>query len=217
MILVVGSALDSATRDLVRAWSGSGALLLSAEDLCTSGWEFSPLAAGAGFFVAEGAKRAVAGVRGVIVRRPAVTAEELPWIAADDRRYVAAEINAFLVAWLAALPCVVLNRPTPTSLCGPAWSQSHWRIAAARGGLRWSVGDGESALVDVVVCGDAQQGAASDEQRRAGRALAQLSGTELLGVRFRADGIAAVTLQPQLLLPAVREMVLSRLAGAALS
>jgi len=43
VIVVVGSALDSAARELVQAWSSADALLLSAEDLCSAGWVFSPL------------------------------------------------------------------------------------------------------------------------------------------------------------------------------
>ena len=70
-------------------------------------------------------------LQAVLTCRPAVLAEELGRIAADDRSYVAAELNAFLVAWLSALPSRVVNRPTPRSLCGPAWNRVQWQAAAA--------------------------------------------------------------------------------------
>lgn len=49
----------------------------------------------------------------------------------SDRVYVAAEMHAFLLAWLTQLPCPVLNRPTVNSLAGPAWRQERWVTIAA--------------------------------------------------------------------------------------
>ena len=74
-------------------------------------------------------------IGGVLVRLPWVHEYELPHIAPVDRAYVAAELNAFLLAWLADLPCRVINRPTPLCLSGPGWRPEQWIHAAARLGL----------------------------------------------------------------------------------
>jgi hypothetical protein len=150
----------------------------------------------------------------VVVRRPAVAAEELPWIALDDRHYVGAEINAFLVAWLSALPCPVLNRPTATSLCGPAWSQTYWQVAATRAGIAWSDSVGREAVQEAVFCGRLHHGVASKEQMRLGARLTTVSGADLLGVRFAHNKVAAVTLQPSLADQRARDIVLTHLKAA---
>lgn len=212
MIAVLGSELDVAACNLVAAWAGADAVLLSAWDLCSRGWVFDASGGAAGSFVAGGLARPTASLGGVLVRRPAVVAEELPWIATEDRQYVATEINAFLVAWLSSLACPVLNRPTPTSLCGPAWSQTYWRVAAARAGVAWAEPDGPGALQEIVFCGGLHQGAASRQQRRAAVRLSAASGADLLGLQFAGDAVAAVTLQPRLEEAGVRALVLERLA-----
>ena len=214
MIAVLGSELDGAARSLVDAWKGAGAILLSARDLCTHGWVFHATSDDDDAFVAGGVRRPAATLRGVVVRRPAVAAEELPWIAAEDRQYVATEINAFLVAWLSALPCPVLNRPTATSLCGPAWSQTYWKVAAARAGVAWADDPARpDAVEEIVFCSGLHRGAASKRQRRAASRLSAVSGAELLGVQFAGDAVVAVTLQPRLAEQGVRDLVLARLAG----
>jgi len=209
MIAVLGSRHDPAASALAEAAQGR---LISAEDLCSPGWVLEEGAAG-GWFVAGGERSAVADLTGVLVRRSAVVAEELPWMAEEDRAYVAAEINAFLVAWLSAMPCPVFNRPTPTSLCGPGWSQIHWQHAAARAGVTWSTSDADRDVHDIVVCRRTTWGARSARQARAGRLLARASGTDLLGIRFSDDAVVAVTVQPSLTAPAARALVLGQLAS----
>ena len=209
MIAVLGSELDAAARGLVEAWSAEDAVLISARDLCTCGWKFHATCADGGTFVAGGVRRQVAHLRGAIVRRPAVAAEELPWIADDDRHYVAAEINAFLVAWLSALRCPVLNRPTATALCGPAWSQTAWHLEAARAGVKWSSGGDFAALDEMVYCAGLCHGATRPARKRAAARLSAMSGAQLLGVRFSGDAVAAVTLQPALTDPGARDIVLA--------
>jgi hypothetical protein len=138
----------------------------------------------------------VSRIDGVLVRRPAVLAEELTSIHADDRDYAAAEINAFLVAWLSALDCPVVNRPSPRSLDGPGWSVHHWRAAATRAGLVWGHGEGDSR--HVLACAGECVGASSDAEARGIRRLAAAAGVDLLGVRMGRDGITAVSTLPPL-------------------
>ena len=137
MIAVLASQFDPEARALVVAWSNAGAALLSAEDLCSPGWIFHLNDPSGGMAVVGGKRVKVSELRAVLTRRPAVVAEELGRINSADRPYVAAETNAFLVAWLSALPCRVVNRPRPSSLCGPAWDALHWHAAATKAGLAW--------------------------------------------------------------------------------
>lgn len=71
-------------------------------------------------------------IDGVITRLGAVTERELPHIREEDRSYAAAEMNAFLTAWLSALNCPVRNRPTATCLSGPNLSQIEWVSLVAK-------------------------------------------------------------------------------------
>jgi hypothetical protein len=187
-------------------------VLLSAEDLCSRGWIFALSDPAGGTAVVAGDRVPVSTLTGVLTRRPAVLAEELDRLAAEDRDYVAAELNAFLVAWLAALPCPVVNRPTPRSLSGPGWTSLHWRAAAARAGVAWGADGGDRH--DVVVCGGECVGARSDDEEGAARALAREAGVELLGLSFAGDGVCAATTQPRLDRDEVRGLVLESLLGA---
>jgi len=74
-------------------------------------------------------------ITGVITRLPAVTEEELPHIREQDKLYAAAEMNAFLLAWLTSLDCPVINSPTENCLCGPNLSQEQWVYYVARMGI----------------------------------------------------------------------------------
>jgi len=210
VVVVIASRLDPRARELVAHWSSAKAALLSAEDLCSAGWTFSLSDPAAGTAVVAGRRVRVAEIRGVVTRRPAVLAEELDRIEAEDREYVAAEINAFLVAWLTALPCRVFNRPTPRSLTGPGWTRLHWAAAAARAGVPWgAAADGH----DVIVCGTTCVGARSSAESDRALALARAAAVDLLGVRIAEGNIRAATTQPSLDDEAVRSLVLARLLG----
>lgn len=217
MIIILGSALDPAAAQIVTdlaGWGCGGTRLVSAEDLGRAGWAFDPAAPSEGHLVADGAVLAVAEVDAVVVRRPAVAAEELGWLDAADRQYGAAESNAFLVSWLSAVPCPVLNRPSATCLCGPGWSQLHWRLAAERVGLRWrqaSTAAEAEAGRDVVVCGSSVHGARDPGEARDAIALSGQAGATLLGLRFIGNALCAVTTQPSLAKHEARTLVLEHL------
>ena len=165
--------------------------------------------------VVEGQRVKTADLRAVLTRRPAVLAEELARIDPADRSYVAAETNAFLVGWLSALPCTVVNRPTPTSLCGPAWGELHWRMAAARVGVVWAETDHPEEAHEVVVCGKHCLFARTPGQARAAMALALAAGVELLSIRFHGDRVSGASVAPSLDNPDVRARLLSYLMGPA--
>jgi len=200
MIAVLASRLDQEATALVAAWSAAGAALLSAEDLCSPGWIFDPGDPAAGTAVVAGQAVPVASLRAVLTRRPAVVAEELGAIAAADRSYVAAELNAFMVGWLSALPCRVVNRPTTRSLCGPAWNRLQWQAAAARAGVAWcdDPPDDPAALHTVVVCGDIVRCAPDADAADAACRLARHAGVELLAVQMFGGGVCGVSVAPDL-------------------
>lgn len=213
VLAVLGSSLDPSATVLVEAWSAAGAVLLSAEDLSRPGWAFRVAEPDAGVAVIGGERVPVSEIQAVVTRRPAVLAQELTAIEPTDRAYLAAEMNAFLVAWLSALPCPVLNRPTPRSLSGPAWTALHWAAAAAEVGVDW-VAEPVGPTSDVVVCGTACLGARSTGEDETARALARCAGVELLGVRFCSAGACAATTIPPLDAHDVRAAVLDHLGAA---
>jgi hypothetical protein len=213
VIAVLASRLDPESRSVVDAWSSAGAALLSAEDLVSPGWTFNVGEPESGTAVVDGRRINTVDITAVLIRRPSVLAEELGRIHPADRAYVAAETNAFLVAWLSALPCIVVNRPTTTSLCGPAWDTLHWKCAAARIGVPWSDADDASDAHEVVVCGERCVFAHDAREAAMATALARAAGTELLGVRFQRDKISGVTVAPSLADAEVRACVLDHLLG----
>jgi hypothetical protein len=222
MIAVLASRLDSEAQALVAAWSAAGAALLSAEDLCTTGWVFDPGDPATGTAVVAGRRVPVSALRAVLTRRPAVVAEELGQINPADRPYVAAETNAFLVAWLSALPCRVVNRPTPTSLCGPAWNHVHWQAAAGRAGVAWAEDPrGQEPLAEhaeetetLIVCGENVLFARDGATAAMARALAREAGVTLLGVRMRNRTLCGASVAPNLGDASVRAALLEHLREA---
>jgi hypothetical protein len=154
--------------------------------------------------VTDGERIPVERLRGVLTRLQGIEPAELAHVTGEDRVYVAAEMTAFLIAWLGGLACPVMNRPRAPSLAGPAWRWEQWLRTAAEAGLTvaayrrdasyWAQADGISAdrgPVDppaptAVVTIAAQQaiGAADPDLRQQARALACAAGTDLLRVHF---------------------------------
>lgn len=52
-----------------------------------------------------------------------------------DQDYVQQEMAAFFLSWIHALPCAVVNRPTPQGLCGQWRQESEWVVLARSAGL----------------------------------------------------------------------------------
>jgi hypothetical protein len=135
VIVILASRHDPTAEGLVRRWARAQARLMTCEDLSRKGWNFltrTPLESTA---VIDRERVSVKQIRGVLVRLGFVTEDELPHIHEEDRSYVAAEMMAFLVAWLNELQCPVINRPTPFCLAGPSWRPEQWTHMATQLGI----------------------------------------------------------------------------------
>ena len=133
MFLVLASRFDHQAIALVESWNG--AWLLTPEDLSMPGWAYRFSRPDEAVFVLDGRRVEAAEISGVFTRIPHVMAHELAHIVATDRDYVAAEMQAFLLAWLTSLRCPVVNRPTPACLAGPSWGPERWIHEAVKLGI----------------------------------------------------------------------------------
>jgi len=137
VLVVLASRSDAAARALCERAPAGTAQLLSWRDLSTTGWRYySDPDDGGDAAVIGGRPITNAEIDAVVTRCPAVPPHELGHIVPADRTYVAAEMTAFLVAWLTRLRCPVLNRPRDGCLCGPRWPPERWTMLATSLGLR---------------------------------------------------------------------------------
>ena len=121
MRLILAHAGDAAARHLAARW-GDGAMLLTPGQLHTWSWALRLDAGG----VTRGTVRwprdgGRSQIDAVVCRLGGISTAELGRIRPEDREYAAAELTAFLLAWLSACPCPVLNPPGTGSLNGPGW------------------------------------------------------------------------------------------------
>lgn len=195
MLVIVASRYDRHAQMLVSRHGE--ARLLTSEDLSSRGWRFELGGSGDSFAVIGGEVVNRRDVEGVLTRLPCVFAGDLLNIVPEDRGYVAAEMTAFLAAWLSNLKCSVLNRPTPLCLSGPFLRREKWVHIAAHLGIPvvpvnrhapTSVDETTSpaspGLVSVSLVGEACVGEADERLASQTRALAHSVRVNLLRARF---------------------------------
>jgi len=233
MILVLARKDDADAAAVSSLWKAQGALALAPEDLSRPGWRYEPGRPEAAIAVAGGRRIPARLLRGVVTRIAGIHPQDLPRLAAADRSYAAAEMTAFLAAWLSELSCPVINRPSPTCLMGPSWSFEDWSRCAVRAGCRVEPvhvtvrragrqGPGQlhpndpsptrSAMV-AVACGktfgDVDGSLTAQAQRLAG-----LAGVEYLNVAFRGPEAGSSFLcadpRPDLFNPQIATALLDR-------
>jgi hypothetical protein len=195
VIAVLASANDTGADALLARWAGAGARCLTPGDLCQRGWTHRP-GCGCGEAVVDGAAVPVRDFKGVVTRLMCVTERDLVSIVPHDRAYVAAEMTAFLLAWLSSLPCPVVNRPSPQGLAGPNLRPETWLALASEVGIpvrplrrdRHGYGepDGAVARDEVTVVGERALGGTSARARERAVRLAQHSGAEVMVAGFDA-------------------------------
>jgi hypothetical protein len=194
LIVVVASRHDQGARTLAASQGTDRVALLTCEDLSVPGWRHYVAAAGTSVAVIDGREVPVEEITGVVTCLPNVSELELLHIVPSDRAYVAAEMTAFLLSWLSALSCPVLNRPSPTCLSGPYWRPEQWARLASRAGMRVQpvqrrvalALDAEPAVtqgVTVTVIGERCLGQADAATLAGARRLARAADVELLTVR----------------------------------
>jgi hypothetical protein len=144
-------------------------------------------------------------VKGVLNRMTGPPPNQAQLAVAADREYAQTELTAFYLSWLYAMPCRVVNRPTPQGLCGRWAHQSEWVTMAAEAGLpvvpyRQTAEDpplaGYGSLapahgqgVSAVVLGERVFGYQLPQAFESGCArLAKIAKLDLMGVNFVQHG-----------------------------
>ena len=149
-------------------------------------------------------------VAGAVMRLGWISAAQIPWIAPEDRDYVAAEMMAFGLAFFEAAPFPVLNRPTPACLNGPAFRPDVWRAKAREAGFAVA-GTAAPTTGQVRVVGRRCLGASSAATEAAALRLADAAGADLLEIRLGgtpdAPAFLGATAWPDLEAPGVAQAV----------
>lgn len=206
MIVVIADDADDEAQWLVARWTAANAVLLTPFDLSRPGWSALFPQAGPSF-VAAAEQRSTDDVTGVLVRLAAVTPQHLPHFIDEDRDYAAAEMTAFLVYWLNALSCPVVNRPSSPYLLGPAWSTEQWLARARELGIPVATitvsrdrGVSPEPTLEWITVAGARTFPAHAPGAPSALKLAQHAGVALLAAGFDVSGsaarLAAVTLRP---------------------
>jgi hypothetical protein len=234
MIVIVASRYDAPACRLKDRWAGAGARLFTCADLSISGWRCrinDPFNSTA---IIDGVEVKPSDIGGVLSRLQWIWEGELEGIVADDRAYVAAEMSAFLVFWLSALSCPILNRPTANSLNGSGWGSERWNFAAFKAGMRVSPIQRRASLasasiedsevhngrqqISVTVVGDRCLGDADKTLLEQARRLANIAKMDFLTVQFSsAEANAAfvgVNIFPDIDNNSVADAALSYFRGA---
>lgn len=196
MLVIVASRYDQEAQALINRWPDRAVRLLTCKDLSLSGWRHYPAHPQDSVAVIGGKTVPINQITGVLNRLPGVFDRDIPQIMPTDRPYVAAEMTAFLSAWLNQLDCPVLNRPTATCLLGPSWRPGQWQHTAARLGIPVRAEAQEIAMTGVVhtaqppnsiritVIGNGVLGEVDPLLAQQARQLANAAQTDLLTVYF---------------------------------
>jgi hypothetical protein len=196
VLLVLANVGDYRAQQLQDALPDADARIVTPLDLQRGGWAYRP-GRPDGTFQLGSTRVDVAELDAVCVLMPAVYSGDLPQISPEHRAYVAAEMTAFLCAWLADLPCPLLNKPSPACLCGPHWATARWRHVAAAAGLPVTrphadphgPAAADSEAVAVTVIGDEAFGSRNPFDVELGLALAARASVRALRVHVeRSDG-----------------------------
>ncbi len=140
-------------------------------------------------------------VGGLLNRITQLPFEHLGVAPDDEHTYAMQEISALFLSWLAAMPGVVLNRPVPFGLSGPVLDQTQWLALAGRAGLATPVlrvpssqrngapraGFSRPACNVLVACGELYGTPLGNSENEACMRLAELSGTDILGIELHRD------------------------------
>jgi hypothetical protein len=219
VILVLASRFDAEAASVTERLAGRGVRLVTCRDLSRSGWRLRP-GDPRSATASVGEQEVTAGeIDGVVLRLPYVDPAELGHIREVDRDYVAAEMHAFLVAWLFALRERTLNVASPGNLGGPAWPRPRWLRLASGLGIAVAAAEVRDPAIVSVVAGRAVGGGSLD-LARAAEQMARQAGTGLLRVIFDRSSsearLAGADCWPDLASAPVVEALLDRFGSRVL-
>jgi hypothetical protein len=197
MIIILANRWDQTPRLVASRWTPCKVGVLTSKDLSVAGWRQRSGAKEDSISVMERKLVPQKEITGVLTLLPCVFEHELVDIVHRDRSYVAAEMTAFLLFWLARLKCPVLNRPTASCLSGPYWRREQWVRLAAQAGIpvrlvrrhttsNVLVNEKQNVPVanTMTVVGDCVFGTGDPTLQRHALCLARLAAVELLAVHF---------------------------------
>lgn len=107
----------------------------SIADLSSEGWRYVGGCPERATACAGGRMIPATQITAVLCRISHVAASDLQTIHVDDRAYAAAEMTAFLRAWLAQFQGELCNEPTWMSLAGPGWNSLQWKWVVSHLGV----------------------------------------------------------------------------------
>jgi hypothetical protein len=196
MLLVLCSRADTAAHAFVTRFAEDGVRSLTCAGVSQKGWKMALRDKGGAAEVEliaaiDGKRVRQDEIEGVITRLGYVSENELGHIVAEDRPYVAAEMHAFLFAFLEALPCGIVNPPSPSCLYGPNMRALQWRRLVRELGIPVerdfrAVGAGPNSYpcIDVTVIGEYAIGNPPRCALRWTQQLAERVGVPYLTARF---------------------------------
>ena len=129
--MLVLAARDDVPARMLADRLGEAAVAAGPQDLSRPGWTYARSISRRTGVSCRGQFRAD-GLTAVVSRISAVQPVHLTHVSRGDRDYVAAEMTAFLRAWLTGLSCPVVNPPTATCLSGPALTAHQWAALCGR-------------------------------------------------------------------------------------
>ena len=187
-LLLLARAHDTSVRALQQQ-AGSRLVHATIAELSRPGWLYaggSPERATA----CAGGRRIEAGqIAAVLCRIAHVTPTDLPTLHPEDREYAAAEMTAFLRAWLAQFEGRVINEPTWMSLAGPAWHPMHWGRLVSKLGIPVTLAAATpDQLVTATVIGTEVLGIDDPSLIEYSRLIALHVNARALSIRFIHDG-----------------------------
>lgn len=193
-LLVIARAGDPAV-EMLRSHAPGRVVHACVADLSRPGWRYDvgcPEQLSAGI---HGATIQAERIAAVLCRIGAIVPGDLAHIHAEDRIYVAAEMNAFLHAWLSQFGGVRFNDPSWVSLAGPSWHVLQWTWLLERAGVsvaarrpRGSATDATHDTAITTFVGDDVLGTDDPILIDYTRRVANIAHSELLSISWARDG-----------------------------
>jgi hypothetical protein len=197
VIVILAAMRDDDTASLASELPARAAILtlaeLAAERSCLHdpGFERSTV-------TVEDDEIGVGEIAGIVNLLPAVLPDALTIFDPNEREYQASELHAWLLFFLSALRCPVVNRPTPLSLNGPVQGGLGWFALARASGVpvsAVSVGSSEpdtspeeGDVVEVACVGGVVVSPSGTAADRNTLQLARRANLEYLSARYVRDG-----------------------------